>query len=195
MRFHGTLTEVLGSPVRVDLLRILAKAHGGSFSGRELARQVSASPSQVNLHLWALRSQGLVRVSTLGRLHSWSLSIEHALAEPLQRLFEAEPALLEQLRERLEATLRPLPIERAILFGSIARAQERPESDIDLFVETRGNAEKERVAEALGRASVEITQRFGNPLSNLILTRAQVERGWNPALLAAIEREGIPLRT
>ncbi len=188
------MTEVLGSPVRVDLLRILARAHGGGLSGRELARQISASPSQVNLHLRALRSHGLVRAATVGRVHSWSISVDHALVEPLQRLFDAEPALLQQLRERLEATLRPLPIERAVLFGSIARGEERPGSDIDLFIETRGNAEKERVAEALSGASLEFAQRFGNPLSNLILTRAEVTHGWNPTLLASIEREGIPLR-
>lgn len=121
--------------------------------------------------------------------------MDHALAEPLHRLFEVEPSLMEQLRERLEAALRPLPVERAVLFGSIARGDERPESDIDLFVETRGNAEKERVAQALSEASLEFAQRFGNPLSNLILTRAEIGRGWNPALLASIEREGIPLRS
>ena len=121
--------------------------------------------------------------------------MDHALAEPLQRLFDVEQALIEQLRERLEAILRPLPVERAVLFGSVARGEERPESDIDLFVETRGNAEKERVAQALSGASLEFAQRFGNPLSNLVLTRAEIGRGWNPGLLQSIEREGIPLRS
>jgi len=194
MRFRRPLTELLGSPIRVDLLRVLSRTRGEALSGRELARRVSASPSQVNQHLWSLESQGIVRSQTIGRVHAWSLSTEHALAESLRHLFELEPAIFDQLRARLEAVLRPLPIERAILFGSVARGDERPESDIDLFVVTRGKAEKEEVADALGRASQEFTLRFGNPLSNLILTHAEVERGSNPELLASIEREGLRLR-
>lgn len=194
MRFHGSMTEILGSPTRVDLLRVLARAHGSPLSGRELARQVSASASQVNLHLRTLQSHGLVKASTVGRVHLWSLSFDHALSKPLQELFEAEPLLFKQLQEQLETTLRSLPIERAIMFGSVARGDESPESDIDLFIETRGSEEKERVADALSAASIRFAQRFGNPLSNLILTRAEVERSSNPALFAAIKREGISLR-
>ena len=194
MRFHRPLTELLGSPIRIDVLRALSRTRGEALSGRELARRVSASPSQVNEHLGSLEAQGLVRSQTIGRVHAWSLSTEHALAAPLQHLFEAEPAIFDQLRARLEAVLRPLPIERAILFGSVVRGDDRPESDIDLFVETRGKAEKEEVADALGRASQEFALRFGNPLSNLILTRAEVERGSYPELLASIEREGLRLR-
>jgi predicted nucleotidyltransferase len=180
--------------MRVDLLRVMSRAGVEPLTGRELARRVSASPSQVNEHLSSLEAQGLVRSRTLGRSHAWSLSPEHALADVLRQLFDGEPGLLDQLRSQLEATLRPLPIERAILFGSIARGDERPDSDVDLFVETRGQAEKERVADALSRASLEFALRFGNPLSNLILTRAEVGQGANPGLLETIEREGIRLR-
>jgi predicted nucleotidyltransferase/biotin operon repressor len=194
MRFHRPLTELLGSPIRVDLLRVLAQARGDLLSGRELARRVSASPSQVNEHLRSLAAQGVVRSQTLGRVHGWSLSTEHALADSLRQLFEVEPALLNELRTKLEATLRPLPVERAILFGSVARGEERPESDIDLFIETRGTTEKEQVADALSRASQKFALRFGNPLSNLILTRAEVGRGSNRELLVSIEQEGLRLR-
>ena len=193
MRFRHPFTEVLGSPIRVNLLRELARANGLPLSGRELARRVSASPSQVNQHLQGLRSQGLVTSRTLGRVHSWSLAAEHALAGTLRKLFDEEPAPFAQMRERLEATIRPLPVERAILFGSIARGDERPESDIDVFVETRGEAEKEVVADALSRASLDFAIRFGNPLSSLILTRAEVRSRRNPQLLASIDRDGLLL--
>ncbi|HEV2448829.1 MAG TPA: nucleotidyltransferase domain-containing protein, partial [Thermoplasmata archaeon] len=142
-----------------------------------------------------LRSEGLLRAQTLGRVHSWSLSSEHSLAKSLQDLFDAEPTIFDQLRQRLEATVRSLPIERALLFGSVARGRERPESDIDLFVQTRGEAEKEVVADALSRASLEFARRFGNPLSSLILTRAEVKSRRNPGLLASIERDGVRLET
>jgi predicted nucleotidyltransferase len=194
MRFRRPLSNLLGSAIRVDLLRVLSKAQGEALSGREVARRVSASPSQVNQHLRSLEAQGLVRSQTLGRVHAWSLSTDHALADALRQLFEVEPVFFDELRERLEATLRPLPIERAILFGSVARGEERPDSDIDLFIETRGRTEKEAVADALGRASQGFAMRFGNPLSNLILTHAEVERGSNPELLGSIERDGLRLR-
>jgi predicted nucleotidyltransferase len=195
MKFRHPLSELLDSPIRVDLLRELSRARGESLSGREVARRVSASPSQVNWHLRSLEAEGLVRSQTIGRVHAWSLSNEHALADALQNLFQVEGVFFDQLKAKLEATLRPLPVERAFLFGSVARGDEHPESDIDLFVETRGKEEKEKVAAALSRASHEFVVRFGNPLSNLVLTRAEVARGSNPVLLSTIEREGVRLRT
>jgi predicted nucleotidyltransferase len=87
-----------------------------------------------------------------------------------------------------------LPLERAVLFGSVARGEETPTSDVDLFVETRTSAEKEAVAEALSRASQTFALRYGNALSNLVLTRAEVRARVNPGLLESIESEGLPIR-
>jgi predicted nucleotidyltransferase/biotin operon repressor len=193
MRFHNPLTDALGSPIRVSLLREFFRAPAHGFSGRELANMVGSSPSQVNQHLNSLRSQGIVQTQTIGRVHVWSLSRGHALVEPIRRLFESEAGLLTSLTDDLRDSLEGLPVERAVLFGSVARGDESPTSDVDLFVEVRTSAGKEAIAEALGRASQTFALRYGNALSNLVLTRAEVRRQGNPQLLESIESQGLPI--
>jgi predicted nucleotidyltransferase/biotin operon repressor len=193
MRFHDPLTDVLGSPIRVSLLRELVRAPPHGFSGRELAQVVGYSPSQVNQHLNSLRSQGIVQTQTTGRVHVWSLSQGHALVEPIRRLFASEALLMASLTDDLRDSLNGLPVERAILFGSVARGDESPTSDIDLFVEARTLAGKEAIAEALSRMSQAFALRYGNALSNLVLTRAEVRERLNPRLLESIDSEGLPI--
>lgn len=76
------------------------------------------------------------------------------------------------------------------MFGSIARAQERPTSDIDFFVEVDSEAEKTRVGGALNAAAPRLALRFGYRISPLVLTRAQIRKPSTPSLIESILREG-----
>jgi predicted nucleotidyltransferase len=97
------------------------------------------------------------------------------------------------LQEDLRGAVRGLPVRQARLFGSIARGEEESSSDIDLYVEVAASNELQMVRESLSNLSATFALRFGNPLSSLVLTRAQVRRPTNPRLLEAIQREGIPV--
>src|ERR1700693_4588400 len=180
MRFHSSLSGVLGNPIRLDILRILSRFPLRGFTGRELARLIDNSPSQTNEALGSLRTEGLVHSETVGRAHLWRFSKEHELARPIRRLFESEHRVLDTVRLELRRALSGLPVERARLFGSVARGDEDPSSDIDVFVEVLSEQDKETVADALARASARFALRFGNSLSNLVLTRAELARKSNP---------------
>jgi predicted nucleotidyltransferase len=194
MRLHDPLTDALGSPIRVRLLREFVRSPDHGFSGRELARLLGSSASQVNLHLGSLLSQGIVETRTIGRAHVWSLSGDHVLVDPLRRLFESEAGLMASLTGDLLDSLDGLPIVRAVLFGSVARGEETPTSDVDVFVEARTAAGREAIADALSRASQMFALRYGNALSNLVLTRAEVRARVNSGLMESIESEGLPIR-
>jgi predicted nucleotidyltransferase len=158
-----------------------------------MATLIGNSPSQTNDALASLASEGLAFYEVVGRAHVWRLSDGHVLVAPLKRLFEDEAGLPRVLEEHIQKALKGLPIERALLFGSVARGEEQPFSDIDLFVQVPTEAARVVVAEALGKASQHFAERFGNTLSNLVLTRAHLSRRHNPDLMATIEREGIPV--
>jgi predicted nucleotidyltransferase len=70
----------------------------------------------------------------------------------MRLLFENLPRSLQAQRESLarclEAMNRTLPLRRAILFGSHARGEARPESDVDLCLVAEG---ADRQAEAARR--------------------------------------------
>ncbi|MCI4320171.1 MAG: hypothetical protein L3K23_08600 [Thermoplasmata archaeon] len=62
---------------------------------------------------------------------------------------------------------------------------------MDLFLQIRTSGERERAEEAVNKVRTQVWERFGNPVSPFIFTRAQVARPRNPALLKAIELEGL----
>lgn len=193
MRFQDGLDDLLGNPIRVRVLRALARLPEKGFTGRELARTAGASPSQTNLALELLRDSGVIFRDVSGRSHIWRLAQEHVLCNLLVNLFREEAGAKGMLKLEIESLLRTLPIQRAFLFGSIARGEARLASDVDLFVEVRSRVDKERVESALSEASAGFALRFGNPLSALVMDTAQLRHPSNPSLIRHVMNEGIAL--
>lgn len=193
MRFHNSLNEILGNPVRLAVLRVLALSPSQGFTGRELARLCHFSPSQTILALQSLEESGILTRQVVGPSHVWNLASQHLLSDPLVRLFAQERQSITVLKAELGSAVRSLPVTRALLFGSIARREERPASDIDLFVQVRTKDDKSRTEDALSVVSPKFAQRFGNPLSSLVLTNDQVRQSTNPRLIRAIMSEGQPV--
>jgi predicted nucleotidyltransferase len=193
MRFHRPLDDILGNSLRVRVLRALTHSPSQRFTGRELARECGASPSQTIAALRALEDSGLVAREVVGPSHAWRLSSDHILVAQLSRFFDQESGVIETLKAEVRSAVRGLRIERAWLFGSVARQEERPMSDIDLLVQVGSVAEKVRVEDALGALSPRFARRFGNPLSSIVLTRGQLLRPDNSRLLMNVQNEGIPV--
>ena len=57
-----------------------------------------------------------------------------------------------------------------VLFGSVARGDEKENSDIDLFVKVAGSAGRETAEKAAGKLSAQCVETFGNMVSAYILT-------------------------
>lgn len=121
MRFHDQLDDLLGSRLRVRLLRVLARGASSGLTGRELARLCGSSPSQAAASLRELEESGLLVREIAGRSHVWRMVEGHALAPVVTSLFRAEAESFSALRSDLEGLIRGLPVRRAVLFGSVAR--------------------------------------------------------------------------
>lgn len=195
MRFHDALDDLLGNPVRLRVLRNLARSPTQGFTGRELARLCSASPSQTIHALRSLEDSGVVTREVAGPAHVWRLSSEHVLADPLIGLFKQESQLPRVLKSTLQEVISGLPVHRAAIFGSVARGEELPASDVDFFVEIRSVRDRTLVEDALNAASPKLAIRFGNALSSLVLSEGQVQRPSNPALIRRIFQEADPVAT
>ncbi|MGC2288769.1 MAG: nucleotidyltransferase domain-containing protein [Thermoplasmata archaeon] len=195
MRFHNEFDDILGNRIRLRLLRILARTGGQGLTGRELARMCGASSSQTIASLQRLEDSGLILRDIAGRAHIWRFADGHALGPVLTSLFRAEAESLTTLKKDIESVIRNLPVHRAVLFGSVARGDERPTSDVDLLVVVRSRADKGRVEEALGAASIDFATKFGNPLSSLVIEERQLRSPPNPSLLTNIRHDGVELET
>jgi predicted nucleotidyltransferase len=193
MRFRNELDDLLGSPIRIRVLRVLTRFPSRGFTGRELAKLCESSPSQTNTALESLRDSGVVFREIAGRSHVWRLAPEHVLRDVLVRMFHGEANSLELLKAEIGALLRPLPVTRAFLFGSVARGDERPTSDIDLLVLVESKVAKEKVESTISRASSQFSLKFGNPLSPLVLGRSQTRNPASRQLIDTAIDEGVEI--
>jgi predicted nucleotidyltransferase len=195
MRFHDPLDDVLGNRIQVRLLRILARTESRGFTGRDLARMCGSSASQATASLRKLEDSGLIVRDIAGRSHVWRIAERHTLVPALRSLFHEEGRSTTALKSDIEELIRKLPVKRAVLFGSVARGDEGPTSDVDLMLTVRSPADKEQVEETLSAASLRFAIKFGNPLSALVLEERHLRSPPNPALLTNIRHDGVELET
>ncbi len=185
MRFDKPLNEILGTRSKVALLRVLLQTEG-EYTGRDLARLVDVDHKACYLALNHLVDEGIVRMRRIGQASAYSLNRDHAAMEMLKPLFEKERALFARFVQEVGETLYPdagarKAIDAIVLFGSVARGEQRKESDVDLFVLVRTKEAAVggglRVAEVMTR----MVARYGSVPQVFVEStaefRASVKRG------------------
>jgi hypothetical protein len=115
-----------------DVLTVLAGAQE-EFSGRRIHRLIGrGSEPGVRKAVERLVDQGIVLRRRAGRANLYQLNRRHVSAEAIECLAEARWWLIARLREAI--ALWEVPPRCAALFGSVARKQAGPDSDLDLLV-------------------------------------------------------------
>jgi len=181
MRFDRPLDDVFATGSHVRVLRALVELPDGlTVSGRDIARRAGVSQPTAAEVLRALEDQGLLVVGRRPRAAYYRLNPEHMLAPLLSEIFVQERQTRSDVEGRIAEGLAGMrDVEEAYLFGSAARGDMRPNSDIDVAIKSRQAIPEEIPAlDALYR-------RFGNRV-NVVRLR---ERG-AAGLRAAIAREG-----
>lgn len=194
MRFHGSLDQVFTGPTHLRVLRALWKNSARRLTGREIAREARVSTAQTARVLNDLQDSGLATSEAAGKAFLWRWNQDHVWASPIQLLFEEEARIPSDLLRDVAEMLHGLPVVKATLFGSISRNQERDDSDIDLFIETRTTESAEIVRGQLAHRRTSLWRKYGNPLSPIVMTTSEVRRGAGTGLLKAIHREGIRIQ-
>jgi predicted nucleotidyltransferase len=156
------LTALLGSTGQVRILRVLAAQQmpwPASPSALQLAPQsapqlavaAGLTPQGARGVLDLLVRQGVVTAHGAGRTQLYALNSLHPLASPLAALFREEQArwdgLLGAIRELLDR--RGAAVPAAWLYGSVARGEDLPASDIDIALVVKSQATADLVRESL----------------------------------------------
>ncbi len=172
MRYHHVLDAILGRRSKVKVLRFLVGGEG-ERGGREIARCVGLSHPIVHRSLQELAAYGLIMSRRAGGAILYRANPDHWLVkELLGPLFSKERDALHALGTFILKRLRVRDAS-LILFGSVGRGEERPDSDVDLLVVLPDGRRKERTeAEVLAVAS-DVSRVFGNRLASIVLTRVE----------------------
>jgi len=161
--------DQLSSKPKLRLLRFLA-LHPGAYTGRQLALAAGVQPKRAREALVDLVQLGLVRARIVGRASVYTLNRRHyAVRSILVPAFARETGWLDELGRRVLLVSAGV-IRSVILYGSWARSEARPSSDVDLLVVVSDRARKEALERRLEVIRTLALDRFGVPVSLLLLT-------------------------
>jgi predicted nucleotidyltransferase len=159
MSYDNSLLDVLFGSYRQRVLGLLLLQPGQRFHVRELARQTGTTAGTLHRELAKLAEAGLLVRERQGNQVLYQANRACPVFDELAGLFRKTSGAASVLQEALQA-LAP-QIRFALIFGSVARGEETPGSDVDVLVV--GDAGFTEVVRALYPAQVRV-QREVNPV-------------------------------
>jgi len=126
------VASALFTPVQQRVLGLLFAQPERRFQSAELIRLARGGTGAVHRQLQRLANAGLVTVSREGNQKYYAAHKDAPVFPELHGLIIKTVGIVEPLR----AALRPIEkqIELAFVFGSLAKGNERAESDLDLLI-------------------------------------------------------------
>src|SRR5579862_8128660 len=185
------LNTVFGAPSHIAILRSLHTT-GVGLTGREIARSAGVAVQSTHDALARLAAANLVRWTQAGRAHVYHLNRDHVLfKDGIRPLLEAESAFRSQIRAVLKRALSGHVLSAA-LFGSVARGEDRPESDLDLLMIVERGKDREKAHERTIAVSERLRNEFGVRLSSMAYGRSEFRQQYRKgkAFFHAVVREG-----
>lgn len=144
------LTRLLASGGAVRVLRALC-LFGGPLGASQIAQETGMTPQGTRMTLDTLTSQQIVRAIGQGRANLYELDLRHPMAAALKNLFVEEKAHWENILLGLRSIVGKFKeIETAWYYGSVARGEDLPSSDLDIAIVINGD--RDATTEALREA-------------------------------------------
>jgi len=125
------ITNIFRSKTRAALFRLYFTNPDSAYYLRELERLLSIPVAMIRKELVRLEKDGIFISSRRGNLVFYSLNKSYPLFNELKSIVlktVGAAGLLKEMLSKFEE------IEVAFIYGSLARAEERPGSDIDLLI-------------------------------------------------------------
>jgi predicted nucleotidyltransferase len=141
---------VLASGALARLLIDLAVRPDEAAHGREIQRRTGLTPRSLQAELDRLEALGIVRRRSDGRLVRWALDKANPRWRVLRALVRELAAPVDVIRDALA----DVPgVAAAFVFGSVARAEAREDSDVDVFL-LDGGVDEDRLSRRILDAGV-----------------------------------------
>lgn len=194
MRFRRVPENLLSSTGRIAVINALLRSPNKVWTGSELSRAAGVTPRWAIATLRALESEGVVHPEWAPPAMRWTVNQKHLLVQLLASVIDidsrAQSALMAHLGKAV-AKARPL---KALLFGSTARGEESPGSDIDVLVVVKDAQARTRAREILAQEAGPFYWRFGNRLSPIVLTQREFDKRQGEGFVKQALEHGIWIR-
>jgi predicted nucleotidyltransferase len=176
-----------------DVLSVLARAEA-EMTGRELQRVIGHGSHQgIRNAADRLAEQGVVSRRSAGNAYLYELNRDHVAASWIEGLASLPAQVLDRLRDAIRRWEHPPTL--VVLFGSVARGEATPESDLDLLVVRPADWEPDQPAwqEQLSNLQMLASAWTGNDARILELGEQELDISEPRQILADAARDGIEL--
>jgi predicted nucleotidyltransferase len=149
-----TADMLFGSRAKSALLSTMYNKPGESFHVRELVRSIGMGSGVIQRELESLTKLKLILMERKGNRCFYHANMENSLFPDLQSIMlKTSLETVPDVMKKALRTLRP-KIRTAFVFGSVARNQAKPGSDIDVLIV--GDATFEDVAPRFAKAEAKL---------------------------------------
>ncbi len=176
-----------------DVLSILAGAEA-EMTGRELQRVIGHGSHQgVRNAADRLAEQGVVSRRSAGNANLYQLNREHVAASWIEGLASLPAQVLDRLRDAINGWEQPPVL--VVLFGSVARGQATPESDLDLLVVRAADCDPDESIwqEQISTLQANASAWTGNDARVLEFGEQELTAGEPQQVISDAARDGIEL--
>jgi predicted nucleotidyltransferase len=163
------LADALFTATQQRVLTLLFGQPERSFIQQDLIERAGGGSGAVRRELARLVESGLVTSSVVGKQKHFQANHSAPIFHELRGIVVKTVALTDPLR----AALRPLAkrIDLALVYGSVARGEDRAQSDIDLLV-----IANDLPLEELFARLAPVEKKLGRTISPTLYTRSDFER-------------------
>ncbi|MEX0855806.1 MAG: nucleotidyltransferase domain-containing protein [Nitrosopumilaceae archaeon] len=181
---HKYLEQVFGSRVSIALLRTMINYRGKIFTIRGLADEAGVSPNETALIVHDLEKLGIIKIQPIGRAYHLVLNEKsYIVNEIIEPAIKAEKNTMNQLIQILRKYFDTKKIISAAVFGSVAKGQEKIDSDLDLLVISNDH---DHAISQISSASEQVLFRFHKGLSPIIFTEKEFKAKQKGSLIQSI---------
>lgn len=136
------LKSLIASKIRRLLLKTFFADVEAEYYVRQLASLNKISAGTAHRELKKLSSSGILRVRPVGNIRLYSLDRENPIYEEMKNLINKTEGAIKLVSDAI-AGIRGVRV--AFIYGSLAKGEERSDSDIDIFLIGDGIDEDELV--------------------------------------------------
>jgi predicted nucleotidyltransferase len=157
---------------------------GKIFTVRGLADEANVSTNETALVVHDLEKMGIIKIQPIGRAYHLELNEKsYLLSAIIEPAINAEKNTMNELIQVLRKYFDTKKIITAAIFGSVASAKEKIDSDIDLFIISNNH---DHAITLVSEASKQVSIRFNGMLSPIIFTEKEFKAKQKGSLAQSI---------
>ena len=190
------LDDLLGQRAKVRVLRVLM-GEKDALVGRDIARRSGLSPLAAHMALHALEKRGVLTKKCVGSGHLYSVNRRRfVVSQMLEVLFAREKEFLGAMGDWVARKVGSKPLVSLAIYGSVARGQSSPDSDLDVLILAKDPVQADAMKEKIEAAALEFHDLFGMNLSAYAIDTKDFSRRFDKKdrLIKAMVREGWVIR-